>query len=152
MDDDDAMLSQLPGADLREEVDSRRAIVAGRIDILFRLGRHYLFLPFAALCVAATLMRPGDHAISDHSIWVASTPLLLQILLTIAAERLAHLGVAGMVAYAVKSLTDEYRHQGCQGGVADRPNRHRHEQIPVMQGVRENPAHRSAPVSLQPLG
>ncbi len=29
---------------------------AGRIDILYALGRHYLSLPFAILCVPATLL------------------------------------------------------------------------------------------------
>ena len=66
------------------EGDAARAIEAGRVDILFRLGRHYLFLPFAALCVAATLMGDGRD-----TIWVVATPLLLQILVTLAAERLA---------------------------------------------------------------
>ena len=32
------------------------AIFAGRIDILYALGRHYLSLPFAVLCVPATLI------------------------------------------------------------------------------------------------
>lgn len=71
-------------AAIDREPDAARTILAGRVDILFRLGRHYLFLPFAALCVAATLI--GQQR---TSIWVASTPLLLQILVTVAAERLA---------------------------------------------------------------
>ncbi len=60
-----------------------RAVIAGRVDILFRLGRHYLFLPFAALCVVATLMG------GKTAIWIVAAPLVLQIVLTIAAERLA---------------------------------------------------------------
>ena len=82
-------------AEIRRESDAAHAIVAGRVDILFRLGRHYLFLPFAALCVAATLM--GEH---QKSIWVAATPLLLQILVTLAAERLAR-------GYARRPETDD---------------------------------------------
>lgn len=90
----------LPGssaadAEILREPDAARAISAGRVDILFRLGRHYLFLPFAALCVAATLM--GQH---QTSIWVASTPLLLQILVTLAAERLGR-------AYERRPATDD---------------------------------------------
>lgn len=79
--------------DFREE-NMAHAIVAGRVDILFRLGRHYLFLPFAALCVAATLMG-GAHVI----LYVVS-PLLLQIAVTIAAERLA-------TAYARRPESDD---------------------------------------------
>lgn len=69
-------------APLRDDAEAR-AIMAGRIDILFRLARHYLFLPFAALCVAATLVG-NDHA----PIFVVVTPLLLQIIVTVGAERL----------------------------------------------------------------
>jgi len=82
-------------AEISRESDAAHAIVAGRVEILFRLGRHYLFLPFAALCVAATLM--GEH---QSSIWVAATPLLLQILVTLAAERLAR-------GYARRPETDD---------------------------------------------
>ena len=32
------------------------SVFAGRIDILYALGRHYLSLPFAVLCVPATLI------------------------------------------------------------------------------------------------
>ena len=31
-------------------------VFAGRIDLLYALGRHYLSLPFAVVCVPATLM------------------------------------------------------------------------------------------------
>jgi len=31
-------------------------VFAGRIDILYALGRHYLSLPFAVLCVPATMV------------------------------------------------------------------------------------------------
>jgi len=75
--------------------DAARVIVAGRVDILFRLGRLYLFLPFAALCVAATLVS-GQRL----SIWVAATPLLLQILVTLGTERLAR-------AYAQRPKDDD---------------------------------------------
>src|SRR6185312_3254058 len=58
------------------------AIFAGRIDILYALGRHYLSLPFAVLCVPATL-------IAGHSPSVLPLmPLLLQIAVVIAAEQL----------------------------------------------------------------
>lgn len=79
----------------RSELD--RAMVAGRVDILFRLGRHYLFLPFAALCMAAAMMSKAHP-----SLWVAATPLLLQILLTLAAERLGR-------AYALRAAGDDPR-------------------------------------------
>ncbi len=58
------------------------AIFAGRIDILYGLGRHYLSLPFAALCLPAAMIagRPSTAA------WLM--PLALQITVVIAAEQL----------------------------------------------------------------
>ena len=63
-------------------------IFAGRIDVLYALGRHYLSLPFAVLCVPATLiagrapsvlplMRPLvlNHA-SDPRTWELGTQYL----------------------------------------------------------------------------
>ncbi len=58
-------------------------LAQGRVDILYRFGRHYLFLPFAALCVAATMLN------GQKPIWLIASPLLLQIAVTLAAERLA---------------------------------------------------------------
>lgn len=58
------------------------AVFAGRIDILYALGRHYLSLPFAALCIPATLFAgraPG---------WLPLMPLVLQMAVVIAAEQL----------------------------------------------------------------
>ena len=58
------------------------AIFAGRIDILYALGRHYLSLPFAVLCVPATLIAGrAPNALP-------LMPLLLQIAVVIAAEQL----------------------------------------------------------------
>jgi len=65
----------------RPEKDAA-AIFAGRIDILYALGRHYLSLPFAVLCVPATLI--AGHAPSVLPLM----PLLLQIAVVIAAEQL----------------------------------------------------------------
>ncbi len=58
------------------------AVFAGRIDVLYALGRHYLSLPFAVLCVPATLI--AGHAPSVLPLM----PLLLQIIVVIAAEQL----------------------------------------------------------------
>src|SRR6267154_477114 len=56
-------------------------VFAGRIDILYALGRHYLSLPFAVLCVPATLIaRPPSV--------LPLMPLLLQLVVVIAAEQL----------------------------------------------------------------
>jgi signal transduction histidine kinase/HPt (histidine-containing phosphotransfer) domain-containing protein len=55
---------------------------ADRVDILYRLGRHYLFLPFSALCVAGVLYK------GLIPIWFAIIPLLLQIAATVATGRL----------------------------------------------------------------
>lgn len=56
------------------------AVPPERIDILFRMGRLYLFLPFSALCIAAAFYR---HYIPA---WVALMPLLLQIATTVATR------------------------------------------------------------------
>src|ERR1700722_2237958 len=58
------------------------AIFAGRVDVLYALGRHYLSLPFAVLCVPATMFA----GVSPGFLPVA--PLLLQIVVVIAAEQL----------------------------------------------------------------
>src|SRR6478752_989605 len=55
---------------------------AGRIDILYALGRHYLSLPFAVLCVPATLIAHGTASV------LPLMPLLLQLVVVIAAEQL----------------------------------------------------------------
>jgi signal transduction histidine kinase/HPt (histidine-containing phosphotransfer) domain-containing protein len=65
----------------RPEKDAA-AVFAGRIDILYAMGRHYLSLPFAVLCVPATLI--AGHAPSVLPLM----PLLLQIAVVIAAEQL----------------------------------------------------------------
>jgi len=61
---------------------SADAVFAGRIDILYALGRHYLSLPFAVLCVPATLFAGNAPSI------LPLMPLLLQITVVIAAEQL----------------------------------------------------------------
>jgi signal transduction histidine kinase/HPt (histidine-containing phosphotransfer) domain-containing protein len=55
---------------------------ADRVDILYRLGRHYLFLPFAALCLAGVLYK------NLIPIWFAVIPFLLQIAVTFATGSL----------------------------------------------------------------
>lgn len=62
--------------------EETRAVFAGRIDILYTLGRHYLSLPFAILCVPVTLLGSG------HPGWLPLMPLTLQIAVVIAAEQL----------------------------------------------------------------
>jgi signal transduction histidine kinase/HPt (histidine-containing phosphotransfer) domain-containing protein len=59
-----------------------RAIFAGRIDVLYSLGRHYLSLPFAVLCVPVTLLGRGRTG------FIALMPLALLIVVAIAAEQL----------------------------------------------------------------
>src|SRR6478752_8630995 len=58
------------------------AIFAGRIDILYALGRHYLSLPFAVLCVPAALIAHHPPGV------LPLMPLLLQLVVVIAAEQL----------------------------------------------------------------
>jgi len=62
--------------------DESRAAFAGRIDVLYTLGRHYLSLPFAVLCIPMTLLGRGAHS------WTPLMPLCLQIAVVIAAEQL----------------------------------------------------------------
>jgi len=57
-------------------------VFAGRIDLLYALGRHYLSLPFAVLCVPAT--RLAGHA----SNILPLMPLALLLAVVIAAEQL----------------------------------------------------------------
>ncbi len=60
-----------------------RALSPERVDILFRMGRLYLFLPFSALCIAAVFY---SHT---APIWLAIVPLLLQIATTVATREFA---------------------------------------------------------------
>lgn len=59
-----------------------RAVLAGRIDILYTLGRHYLSLPFAALCLLATRFA------GNAPITIIIVPLCFQIAVVILGERL----------------------------------------------------------------
>jgi signal transduction histidine kinase/HPt (histidine-containing phosphotransfer) domain-containing protein len=65
----------------RGETDSR-AVFAGRVDILYALGRHYLSLPFAALCMIATLFAAQRPSV------IIFVPLIFQITVVIIAEQL----------------------------------------------------------------
>lgn len=62
--------------------DDARQIFAGRVDILYAMGRHYLSLPFAVLCVPATVLAGNRLG------FLPVTPLLLQMAVVIAAEQL----------------------------------------------------------------
>ena len=62
--------------------DDARQIFAGRIDVLYTMGRHYLSLPFAVLCVPATVLAGNRLG------FLPVTPLLLQMAVVIAAEQL----------------------------------------------------------------
>jgi signal transduction histidine kinase/HPt (histidine-containing phosphotransfer) domain-containing protein len=79
-------MTALPG-DMREVSHTRfarkREVPKERVDILFRMGRLYLFLPFSALCLAAVFYRNYVPA------WIAVIPLLLQIATTVATREFA---------------------------------------------------------------
>lgn len=75
-----------------EQPDARQ-VFAGRIDILYALGRHYLSLPFAVLCVPVTLLSGNAPGV------LPLMPLLLQIIVVICAEQ----------------LTTAYRHRAPDG-------------------------------------
>jgi signal transduction histidine kinase len=59
------------------------AVFSDRVDILYRFGRHHLFLPFSALCIAGVLY------LQIVPIWVAVLPFLLQIGATVYTGQLA---------------------------------------------------------------
>ena len=64
--------------------DDAEQVFAGRIDVLYALGRHYLSLPFAVLCVPATLLAGLTYDGSPLPV----TPLLLQMSVVVAAEQI----------------------------------------------------------------
>src|SRR5690242_19686418 len=59
-----------------------RATFADRVDILYAIGRHYLSLPFAALCL------PTAFFVNRGPTWFTVMPMLLLIVVTIIAEQL----------------------------------------------------------------
>jgi signal transduction histidine kinase/HPt (histidine-containing phosphotransfer) domain-containing protein len=69
----------ITGPDERTEAER---IFSGRIAVLYALGRHYLSLPFAVLCVPATVLAGNTLGL------LPVTPLLLQMAVVIAAEQL----------------------------------------------------------------
>ena len=72
----------MSAVDAKLRTEESRATFAGRIDILYSLGRHYLSLPFAVLCIPVTLF--GTRPLG----WLPLMPLCLQIAVVIAAEQL----------------------------------------------------------------
>src|ERR1051325_5750115 len=62
--------------------EDAQQVFAGRIDVLYTMGRHYLSLPFAVLCVPATLLAGNRLG------FLPVTPLLLLMAVAIAAEQL----------------------------------------------------------------
>jgi two-component system sensor histidine kinase TorS len=68
--------------EISPQANDAGAVFAGRIDILYALGRHYLSLPFAVLCVPATMIAGHIPTI------LPLMPLLLQLGVVIAAEQL----------------------------------------------------------------
>ena len=59
-----------------------QALLRGRVAIVFQLSHHYLFLPFTALCMAASLSQGGPV------LSYVATPLVLQIFAALCASRL----------------------------------------------------------------
>ncbi|MGQ0741184.1 MAG: sensor histidine kinase [Alphaproteobacteria bacterium] len=74
---------RLPTTNLKPgSAAEERALLNGRASVLFALSQYYLFLPFAALCMAATIAhRPGG-------LWLTTAPFVLQIVATIYGNRL----------------------------------------------------------------
>lgn len=68
--------------EISSQADDAEGIFAGRIDVLYALGRHYLSLPFAVLCVPAAVIAGQAPSVEPV------IPLALQIAVVIAAEQL----------------------------------------------------------------
>lgn len=77
--------SLLPGANLSTGPvrTEESAAFANRIDVLYRLCRHHLYVPFSALCLACVFYT---RAVAP---WLAIIPFLLQIAATVGTGRLA---------------------------------------------------------------
>jgi hypothetical protein len=65
------------GSQLRED-----AILRGRVSIVYALSSHFLFLPFAALCVTASAIH------QTTALWFVCLPIVLLILVAVGAIRL----------------------------------------------------------------
>ena len=74
--------------------DEATEIFADRVDLLYRLGRYHLFIPFSALCFVAILHTGRE------TIMLAALPLLLQILTVVVSETLGR-------AYAERDRADD---------------------------------------------
>ena len=74
---------RLPNKKLEAGSDAERlALLNGRVAVLYALSQYYLFLPFAALCMAATVAhRPSQ-------LWLTAAPFVLQIAATVVGTRL----------------------------------------------------------------
>ena len=59
-----------------------QAVLIGRVQVLYALSQQYLFLPFSALCMAASLVH------RQIPVAIASLPLILQFVASVAASRL----------------------------------------------------------------
>ena len=57
-------------------------LLRGRVAILYTLGQHYVFFPFAALCMAAALLQ------TTTNFMYAAVPIVLQIAATVGGNRL----------------------------------------------------------------
>src|SRR5689334_9379507 len=63
----------------------KRALLGGRVAIVFSLGRHYLFLPFAALCIVAVLL------LENAALPFITAPLIFEMVATVVLNRLKSL-------------------------------------------------------------
>ncbi|HYM18132.1 MAG TPA: hypothetical protein VEU06_06180, partial [Micropepsaceae bacterium] len=62
-----------------------RTLLSGRVEILFSLGRHYIFLPFAALCIVAVLL------LQNAALPFITAPLIFEMVATVVCNRLKSL-------------------------------------------------------------
>src|SRR5215831_9087478 len=57
-------------------------LLSGRVETLFSLSQHYLFLPFAALCIVAVLL------LQNAALPFITAPLIFEMVATVVCNRL----------------------------------------------------------------
>jgi signal transduction histidine kinase/HPt (histidine-containing phosphotransfer) domain-containing protein len=92
--------------------DDAAASFDGRIELVYRLGRHHLFLVFSALCVACMLYA------GRAPVWLAIVPFLLQIAATVATGALVRAYVRRDPADNARIWADRYTLASAAAGAA----------------------------------
>jgi signal transduction histidine kinase len=70
------------GRSAEEARAHEHVLLSDRVETLFSLGRHYLFLPFAALCIVAVLL------LENAALPFVTAPLIFELVATVVCNRL----------------------------------------------------------------